>query len=540
MLHIQLTSNRWDRRDPLYARGVVDIGSLARTLDARGVEPHDSVPESLRGFFALVVKRRDQVFAAVDRVRSIPLFYGSREQHFYLSDEAEWVRAHVADGQFDSTCRDEFLLAGYVTGEDTLFPGVKQLRAGQWIVAKHGDERPTLRTGYYYRFQPQSGSSGRADRAALLLELNAVTDRSMARLVDWANGRPIVIPLSAGYDSRLLAAKLKAIGYPSVATYTYGRAGNVQSRTGRQVARALELPWRFVEYSNERWNRWYHTPERVEYFRTAYQYASVPHVQDWPAVWELRESGWLPEDAVVVPGHSGDFISGGHMLENLAQEKDVSIERLAQEVFDRHYVLWPSDRVATGRKALLSRIAERLEAPLGRVPGEQAVNLHERWDWAERQAKFIVNSVRVYEFWGVDWWLPLWDADMMDFWSRVPIEWRRGSSLYRDYVAMQYAHVAKVPIRDARRTDDTTPVALLKKLVRASPLAGTVGAAYYRRKRARDYSEHPMAWYGLLDRTEFMSTYTGHENINSFLARRVLEMDNVVTTRAPEEAPRQP
>ena len=35
----------------------------------------------------------------------------------------------------------------------------------------------------------------------------------------------------------------------------------------------------------------------------------------------------------------------------------------------------------------------------------------EAWDSRERVSKYIVNSVRAYEFWGYDWWVPFWDAE---------------------------------------------------------------------------------------------------------------------------------
>jgi asparagine synthase (glutamine-hydrolysing) len=48
--------------------------------------------------------------------------------------------------------------------------------------------------------------------------------------------------------------------------------------------------------------------------------------------------------------------------------------------------------------------------------------LYEFWEWSERQPKATVNNQRLYEFFGYQWALPLWDAEMMDFWAKVPYE----------------------------------------------------------------------------------------------------------------------
>lgn len=55
------------------------------------------------------------VIAAVDRVRSHPLFYGESREGICLSDDAEWVRQQVGDRAMDPVARDEFRLTGYVT-----------------------------------------------------------------------------------------------------------------------------------------------------------------------------------------------------------------------------------------------------------------------------------------------------------------------------------------------------------------------------------------------------------------------------------------
>ena len=48
----------------------------------------------------------------------------------------------------------------------------------------------------------------------------------------------------------------------------------------------------------------------------------------------------------------------------------------------------------------------------------------------ERQAKFIVNAVRVYEFFGYEWLIPLWDNALFEFWRHVPLSLRYQRRLY--------------------------------------------------------------------------------------------------------------
>jgi len=64
---------------------------------------------------------------------------------------------------------------------------------------------------------------------------------------------------------------------------------------------------------------------------------------------------------------------------------------------------------------------------------ESCANAVELFDFSERQAKFIVNSVRVYEFFGFEWRIPMWDAELIDFFLQVPISHRLNQFLYKSY-----------------------------------------------------------------------------------------------------------
>lgn len=65
-------------------------------------------------------------------------------------------------------------------------------------------------------------------------------------------------------------------------------------------------------------------------------------------------------------------------------------------------------------------------------------NACESWNWQERQAKFIGNSIRVYEFWGFDWWMPLWDKQFTKYWSCFPLKLRFERFFYKKYVTDKF------------------------------------------------------------------------------------------------------
>lgn len=68
------------------------------------------------------------------------------------------------------------------------------------------------------------------------------------------------------------------------------------------------------------------------------------------------------------------------------------------------------------------------------MSGPVLCDLSEFWEWQERQANYMVNSVRVYEYWGYEWRIPLWDMELVQFWKSVPAHLRADRKLYNTYV----------------------------------------------------------------------------------------------------------
>ncbi len=517
---------RWTALAGLWFRGAaVHKGRLAREAElarllpgAADVQTAAQLLSSLSGFFACIGQVGEWTIAAADHVRSIPVFYGEVEGRLFISDSARWVRERVGDSERDPVAELEIEYAGYVTGPDTLYPRVKQLQAGELLAARVVDGELQTHTTTYFpqRRWPLLDRS----EEELLAALDEATASAMRHLIEYAGGRPIALALSAGIDSGRIAIWLKRLGYDDVFAYSYGRAGNQDALGSRRLARRLGLRWEFVPYTEQLWAQWWRTTERREYYDFADGLCALPILQEWPAIMQLRERGLLPAETLIVPGYAAEaFVRPRRTPPNWPPLRDdvLEPEAVARATARLHYSLWPwGDR----RRELEELFSRRVLAATGDTAGYvSSAALYEAWAIRERQAKFITNAVRTYEYWGYDWWLPLWDDAVLRFWSQTPCRYRLGRQLARRYFGQLTASLPH-PARGlsagtmARRLFHSTAAAV-KAVGERVP---AVAAAYLQLQRQLKYGTHPLAWYGIVPRQLFRRLYVGGVNINSFLA----------------------
>jgi len=379
---------------------------------------------ALNGSWALVVEWPDgHLVAAVDRLRSIPLFYAQHGHEAALSFST-YPLLDMADAvSIDEGAALEYLLAGYVMDDHTLYEGIRQIRAGE-ILEYDPACATQVKTSRYYRHLP--GDYRSACEQELEHELHSIIKRVFSRYVRAFGGGQLAVPLSGGYDSRLIAAMFKLYGAQNVLCYSYGRPGNTEASISREVASALGYDWEFVEYDKDVWAQCMAKEDMESYWRYCGQGTAIPHLQDLPAVAGLSQTGKL-SNATILPGHALDALAGSHIpgelcVPGLAPGPDATVN----SVFGNHFVLWPGGEDAAQHLGVFERL--RAALPADDYPAEESPWApYEMWELDNRQAKFIANSVRLYEFCGQDWALPLWDYELMDFFLSVPpkLRWRQ-------------------------------------------------------------------------------------------------------------------
>lgn len=442
-IQINLSSIGWEKSESglIHLKGTIIASNKSKNEQSAfaGIPENKSQDDwnqflnLANGFFAMICKEKQKIIAAVDRIRSIPLFYSQNKKKIFISDNAEWIRCKICDLEMDRGALEEMQLTGYVTGEDTLYPNIKQLQAGEMlIIEKTNTSTMNLSKHRYYRFLHEEPK--KYNESSLLNELDKVAVDLIQRLIDYADGRQIVIPLSGGYDSRLIAILLKRLCYNNVLAFTYGTIGNQESNDSKIVADTLGIKWHFVEYNKEQWKGVWNQNERWKFQKWASGYCTTPHMQDWIAVKILKDEGAIDSDCVIVPGHTGDFVAGGHIPNVVFTQAKFAMQDIAENIFKQHYSLAPIKLFSISKSDWLKRILLTVERTTVNSPWELADGI-EKWNWQERQAKFICNSVRAYEYFGYDWWLPLWDRAFMSFWQKLPLDLRKGKMWYNDYVS---------------------------------------------------------------------------------------------------------
>ncbi|MCE5327243.1 MAG: hypothetical protein LLG01_12615 [Planctomycetaceae bacterium] len=372
---------------------------------------------SLNGAWALVARWSDgRVFAAVDRVRSIPLFHIETPEAFLVCDSPESAQCRGHARTIDLLSAYEYLLCGYVTGQSTVLEGLRQLPSGTMLQADPaGGPGKTVITQYYYCL-PQREIQGSPDD--MKAQMMGIFERMYGAFIR-SNPGKILVPLSGGLDSRLNVAMLKRLGAEDVECFTYGRPDDIQCRTSRQVAEALQYPWHMVEYTPRTWAGVMGGRTGMEYLSYAAKASSQPQLQDFPALMELMDRNWR-RPVVFFPGHNA-------ILPTKYEELTRQAKSVAQTIFDRHYYYFAAEGSPLTQR-LKEKIAQLSSSPAGNS-GDDPIARCEMWDVAFRQSQVIVNSVRAYEFLDARWQV-CWDYELMDFYVSLPRQMRLGKSLF--------------------------------------------------------------------------------------------------------------
>lgn len=207
-----------------------DTETIIHAYDAYG----ERMPTYLRGMFAFALwNTRDRsIFLARDHTGIKPLYYAhlSDGTLVYASEIKAMFASGLIEPQVAPESVEEYLSTGHVSGERTLYRGIRKLLPGTSLTWRDGK----ITGARFWRVQ-EVGEQGVVEQQGSAEELandfwqrfmNAVQSQLMSDV-------PLGVFLSGGLDSSLLVAAMREAGVPTIRSFS----------VGYQESEASELPW---------------------------------------------------------------------------------------------------------------------------------------------------------------------------------------------------------------------------------------------------------------------------------------------------------
>ena len=228
---------------------------------------------SIDGHFALAVQREDITFIAVDKIRSTPLFFTNIANNFYIDhDPKNLFNLNGFDKTLDESAKLEIAMSGYTIGNKTIYKNLYSLKAGE--IAIFQNNRYEYAT--YYKYFGEIVEKNYDD---YIENLSEVTLNIFQKMLTQIGDRQIIIPLSAGNDSRLVASILKHLGATNVKCYSYGTPENFEAAISKMVAYKLGYDWKFLPLNYKSEKKFYASLEYNKYLDFSETYCSVSYIQ---------------------------------------------------------------------------------------------------------------------------------------------------------------------------------------------------------------------------------------------------------------------
>lgn len=366
------------------------------------------------GLFSFVFTDGYDCYVVGDLIRSIPVFYGFINNLLFITDDLYEYQKQNGFLSIDNDKLEEFTASGFVYGNRTIYKNVFALQAGEIVSIKEH----RISSVRYFKFEPRESPGFYKNLYEFTEAFNHVLESVFLRMLrQTPNVNRWIVPLSGGHDSRIIVNYLYKLGLRNVVCFSYGLPGNEQSSYSRKVAETLGFEWHFVEYTEQKWQHLQEIGIIDRFINYSFNGVSTPHLQDFLAVWELKGNGVLKQNDVFVPGHTFDFLVGSNLDESdiNCHNKIMALERT---------LLMHSNNTKSSSSPV--KAIENIYDDANIDPRY----FQEYFNWQEKRAKFLVNSVKGYEFFGFEVRFPFWDKEVVDLWLMVPSKDRMGRKIF--------------------------------------------------------------------------------------------------------------
>ncbi|HCS86940.1 MAG TPA: hypothetical protein DIW30_00385 [Bacteroidales bacterium] len=420
MLEVAVNRARWQCAGDVWAIGYaytdegefVSGGALAKLFMTKTEEELVRRLAECNGQFSVIVSNEMISLAAVSPSRLYPLYYRIAGERLMVSDNPYSLYQN-GDKESEEAVW-EYDASGAPFSGKTLVRDVLQISPGHYL-------RENGAQVAYFHYEVKYKDL----RTPTYEETRKTVEDVFARIIQSCEGRQVVVPLSGGNDSRFILCMLRKAGYENVLCYTVGRLDSKECETAENVAKQLHYPIYHIDPTQAECLAMIHISKTsfTDYVRYVGNWGNWVWLFEYVALRWLQNRGLLSQNAIFIPGHSADSSAGSH-LQKACVSENCQVEEMVSDIL--------YDSFEYGHKNVKQQVERYLQGHLKKDVTPWSV--YQAFIFENRQAHNILNSSRVYIYFGYDIRLPYWDRKFLDIFRYLPYEGLRDCSFYRDFI----------------------------------------------------------------------------------------------------------
>jgi asparagine synthase (glutamine-hydrolysing) len=389
----------------------------------------ESFIRNAKDLISIVIDSEDFLFCAVDCVGSRPLYYKQKNKNLLITNNPRSIKDNDELINISSLSFEEFISSGFVSGNNTLITNIKQIRSGELLFF---DKRAgNLQLKRYFKYFPKENLISNKN---LFENLDQVCNEIFKKIINRSKNEQIVVPLSGGYDSRFILAKLCELGAKNLITFSYGNAKSHELLKAKRYAKILNVKWININPKRTDLKSFFLDVDSTNYFNFSDGLRTIPTLSDFYSIKLLISKKIINEKSIIINGQSGDFTTGNHIPSEI-YKNDLNIDDVVNIIIKKHFSIFSNRPKSVINQEIKKKIKNQLlDIKNGANSKMNLSSLYECWEWQERQSKYVVNGQRVYEYFDLKWELPLWEPQFVNFWNGMPNKFRFQQRLYKEYL----------------------------------------------------------------------------------------------------------
>lgn len=391
---------------------------------------------ALNGEWAIVMQKEKEgdVWMAADHRASKRLYYRIEDNNTLLCADNGF--SILKDG--DSWNEDALLFFrrwGNTYNGHTLIHEIKKLPEGAAACFSQNKEPRIVRYDTFTnRMQPFDSLIDKPAYSKAMHTLLDYMHQATERLVMRLSGRPVIVPLTAGRDSRLIVTLLKQYGYKDIYAVSYGKPQNKDAFKAEQVARKLNIPFLYINSVDPLRTDYTIDPQFMGYMEyisglsAGYFYQEFIPSQQLALGITKHATPYPAVDAVVLHGHQGDVSGGSQLLSRKLTQTYKGAWQLAKLVTD--YKSNNSCFSANELQRLLHITARYIDENY--LTNQPLHRLFEWFHFNENISKYDINSQHSWRYFGFDTAGLFLDKELANYAYALPFSYRYAKRMYEE------------------------------------------------------------------------------------------------------------